>query len=65
MERDLKNIQWGEFEIGQIFKVFTGNLLAKELLKKYNMCKIKSEIDDFDQSCIIIFLYENLEVTKE
>jgi len=40
MERDLKNIQWGEFEIGQIFKVFTGNLLAKELLKKGNIPRI-------------------------
>ena len=37
---DLKNIQWGEFEIGQIFKVFTGNLLAKELLKKGNIPRI-------------------------
>lgn len=37
---DLKNIHWGEFEIGKIFKVSTGNLLSKEDLKKGNIPRI-------------------------
>ncbi|NMR34406.1 restriction endonuclease subunit S [Chryseobacterium aquaticum] len=37
---DLKNIRWGEFEIGKIFKVSTGNLLPKEILKKGNIPRI-------------------------
>lgn len=37
---DLKNIQWGEFEIGKIFNVSTGNLLPKEILKKGNIPRI-------------------------
>lgn len=40
MEKDLKNIEWKEFKIGQIFKVSTGNLLTKELLKKGNIPRI-------------------------
>ena len=40
MEVDLKNIQWGEFEIGKIFEVFTGNLLARELLKEGSIPRI-------------------------
>ena len=40
MKMDLKNIQWGEFEIGKIFKVFTGNLLSKEILKKGSIPRI-------------------------
>lgn len=34
MEKDLKNIKWREFEIGDIFNVYTGNLLPKSVLKK-------------------------------
>lgn len=34
MEKDLKNTDWSEFEIGDIFNVFTGNLLPKTVLKK-------------------------------
>ena len=41
------------------------NDVIKELLKKYDTCKIKSEIDDFDQSCIIFFLYENHRLYNE
>ncbi|OXA81259.1 hypothetical protein B0A58_01435 [Flavobacterium branchiophilum NBRC 15030 = ATCC 35035] len=37
---DLKNIQWGEFEIGKIFNVSTGNLLPKEILKQGNIPRI-------------------------
>jgi len=37
---NLKNIQWSEFEIGKIFKVSTGNLLPKEVLKKGTIPRI-------------------------
>lgn len=36
----LKNIQWGEFEIGKIFDVSTGKLLPKSVLKKGNYPRI-------------------------
>jgi len=35
------------------------NDTVKKLLNQYKNCKIKSEIDDFDQACIIIFYYVN------
>ena len=41
------------------------NDTIKKLLKKYSNCKIKSEIDDFDQSCIILFFYTNPELYNE
>lgn len=34
LKKNLKNVEWGEFEIGNIFTVSTGNLLPKHLLKK-------------------------------
>lgn len=40
MELSLKNIQWGEFEIGKIFKVSTGNLLPKSVLRKGDFPRI-------------------------
>ncbi len=40
MNMDLKNIQCGEFEIGEIFEVSTGNLLPKQTLIKGNIPRI-------------------------
>ncbi len=34
LEKNLKNVEWDEFEIGSIFTVSTGNLLPKQSLKK-------------------------------
>ncbi len=34
MEKNLKNVEWGEFEIGKIFDVYTGNLVPRDVLKQ-------------------------------
>ena len=36
----LENVSWKEFEIGKIFKVTTGNLISKNLLKKGQIARI-------------------------
>ncbi len=40
MKVDLKNIEWGEFLIGNIFLVSTGSLLPKEILKNGKIARI-------------------------
>jgi len=64
----IKVIDKYNYECANEIDILTDNQsddIIKKLLAKCKFCKIKSEIDDLDQACIIIFIYENPEVHNE
>lgn len=64
----IKVIDKYNYECANEIDILTDNQsddIIKKLLAKCKICKIKSEIDDLDQACIILFIYENPEVHNE
>ena len=64
----IKVIDKYNYECANEIDILTDNQsddIIKKLLEKCKFCKIKSEIDDLDQACIILFIYENPEVHNE
>jgi len=64
----IKVIDKYNYECADEIDILTDNQsddIIKKLLEKCKFCKIKSEVDDLDQACIILFIYENPESHDE